>query len=146
MELPSPPQRRELTDIERDKAIVSLLQRLGLDVELCCQLPNSPDLNRLDLGLFTAIQARQRQRTSRSIDELVDAVSAAYWELPPSTINATFLSLQGSMDLCIKNTGGNALSPPHIAKAGGKTACEHSMLTQNSRNCVAPFHRAAIPS
>ncbi|KAG2916212.1 hypothetical protein PC119_g8729 [Phytophthora cactorum] len=78
--------------------------------------PNSPDLNCLDLGLFSAIQARQRLRTPHNIEELVEAVKAAYWELPPSTINAAFWSLQGSMDLCILDGGGNAFKPPHIGK------------------------------
>ncbi|KAG6616384.1 Transposase, Tc1-like protein [Phytophthora cinnamomi] len=93
------------------------VQQQELDIELCCQPPNSPGLNCLDLGLFAAIQARQRLRTPRSFDELIDAVTAAYWELPPSTINAAFLSLQGSMDLCIQDTGGNTFKPPHMAKA-----------------------------
>ncbi|KAG3057443.1 hypothetical protein PC121_g14819 [Phytophthora cactorum] len=90
---------------------------LGLSIELCCQPPNSPDLNCLDLDLVSAIQARQRLWTQRSIEELVEAVKAAYWELPPSTINAAFLSLQGSMNLCILDRGGNAFKPPHIGKA-----------------------------
>jgi hypothetical protein len=86
-------------------------------MELSCQPPNSPDLNCLDLDLFTAIQARQRLCAPRSFEELIDAVSAAYWELPPSTINATFLSLQGTMDACILGAGGNAFRPRHMAKA-----------------------------
>ncbi|KAG3020594.1 hypothetical protein PC121_g10816 [Phytophthora cactorum] len=100
-----------------DTQFVAAAAELGLSIELCCQPPNSPDLNCLDLGLFSAIQARQRLRTPRSIEELVEAVKAAYWELPPSTINAAFLSLQGSMDLCILDGGGNAFKPPHIGKA-----------------------------
>ncbi|KAG2940724.1 hypothetical protein PC115_g2407 [Phytophthora cactorum] len=76
-----------------DTQFVAAAAELGLSIELCCQPPNSPDLNCLDLGLFSAIQARQRLRTPRSIEELVEAVKAAYWELPPSTINAAFLSL-----------------------------------------------------
>ncbi|KAE8979540.1 hypothetical protein PR002_g24386 [Phytophthora rubi] len=50
----------------------------GLNIVLCCQPPNSPDLNCLDLGLFTAIQARQRLRSPHSLDELVDTVTGAY--------------------------------------------------------------------
>ncbi|KAG3008451.1 hypothetical protein PC121_g3250 [Phytophthora cactorum] len=76
-----------------DTQFVTAAAELGLSIELFCQPPNSPDLNCLDLGLFSAIQARQRLRTPRSIEELVEAVKAAYWELPPSTINAAFLSL-----------------------------------------------------
>ncbi|KAG6616731.1 uncharacterized protein IUM83_17992 [Phytophthora cinnamomi] len=99
-----------------DAQFADVVQQQELDIELCCQPPNSPDLNCLDLGLFAAIQARQRLRTPRSFDELIDAVTAAYWELPPSPINAAFLSLQGSMDLCIQDTGGNTFKPPHMAK------------------------------
>ncbi|KAG3161295.1 hypothetical protein C6341_g13622 [Phytophthora cactorum] len=100
-----------------DTQIVAAAAELGLSIELCCQPPNSLDLNCLDLDLFSAIQAHQRLRTPLSIEELVEAVKAAYWELPPSTINAAFLSLQGSMDLCILDGGGNAFKPPHIGKA-----------------------------
>ncbi|KAG2926031.1 hypothetical protein C6341_g16405 [Phytophthora cactorum] len=100
-----------------DTLFVAAAAELGLSIELCCQPPNSPDLNCLDLDLVSAIQARQRLWTQRSIEELVEAVKAAYWELPPSTINAAFLSLQGSMNLCILDRGGNAFKPPHIGKA-----------------------------
>ncbi|KAG3237861.1 hypothetical protein PI124_g17162 [Phytophthora idaei] len=100
-----------------DTQFVAAAAELGLSIELCCRPPNSPELNCLDLGLFSAIQARQRLRTPRSIEELVEAVKAAYWELPPSTINAAFLSLRGFMDLCILDGGGNAFKPPHIGKA-----------------------------
>ncbi|KAG6592671.1 Transposase, Tc1-like protein [Phytophthora cinnamomi] len=99
-----------------DAQFADTVQQQELDIELCCQPPNSPDLNCLDLGLFAVIQARQHLRTPRSFDELIDAVTAVYWELPPSTINAA-LSLQGSMDLCIQDTGGNTFKPPHMAKA-----------------------------
>ncbi|KAG3118946.1 hypothetical protein C6341_g27437 [Phytophthora cactorum] len=99
-----------------DTQLVAAAAKLGLSIELCCQPPNSPDLNCLDLSLFSAIQARQRLRTPRSIEELVEAVKAAYWDLPPSTINAAFLSLQGSMDLCILGGSGNAFKPLGKAK------------------------------
>ncbi|KAG3089715.1 hypothetical protein PC121_g4260 [Phytophthora cactorum] len=67
-----------------------------------------------ELGLTRFKLARGSGRT---IEDLVEAVKAAYWELPPSTINAAFLSLQGSMYLCILDGGGNALKPSHIGKA-----------------------------
>jgi hypothetical protein len=93
----------------------SALQQ-DLDVQLRCQPPNSPDLNCLNLSLFTAIQARQRLRALRTLDELIGAVTDVYWELPPATINKAFLSLQGSMDSCIKDLGGNAFKPQHMGK------------------------------
>ncbi|GMF51265.1 unnamed protein product [Phytophthora fragariaefolia] len=79
------------------------------------QPPNSPDLNYYDLGLFSAVQARQRQ--TRTIDELIEATESSFWELPPSTVNAAFLSLQCSMDGCIRANGGNDSRIDHMAKA-----------------------------
>ncbi|KAG2799716.1 hypothetical protein PC116_g11794 [Phytophthora cactorum] len=93
-----------------DQWICAAVGEYGRRVELVFQPPNSPDLNMLDLGLFTAIQARQRLRMTRDLDELIAAVEASYWELLPATINACFLTLQATMDKCIQEYGGNALS------------------------------------
>ncbi|ETL39188.1 hypothetical protein F441_22009 [Phytophthora nicotianae CJ01A1] len=76
-------------------------------IGLFFQPPNSPDLNVLDLGLFTEIQSRQEQHLTRDFDELMAVVEAAYWELPPPTINATILRLQTTMNKCIEEKGGN---------------------------------------
>lgn len=46
----------------------------GRDVALRFPPPNSPNLNCCDLGLFTAVQARQ----IRTIDELIEATEAAF--------------------------------------------------------------------
>ncbi|KAG3106973.1 hypothetical protein PI124_g12259 [Phytophthora idaei] len=100
----------------QDPAFREATSRMRLSVELQFQPPNSPDLNALDLGIFTAIQSRQMLRFPRSIDELVDSVSEAYWELPHSTLNAAFLSLQCSMDSCIKDKGGNNFKLRHMSK------------------------------
>ncbi|ETN13098.1 hypothetical protein PPTG_08031 [Phytophthora nicotianae INRA-310] len=50
------------------------------------------------------------------MDELIEAVADSYCELPPSKLNAAFLSLQCSMDMCIKDGGGNAFKPRHMAR------------------------------
>ncbi|KAG3112003.1 hypothetical protein PI124_g8830 [Phytophthora idaei] len=104
-------------------------------VELRCQPPNSPDLNYCDLGVFTAIQARQQEKTARNIDELIAATTEAYWELPPRVLNAAFLSLQSCMDLCIQANGNNDFKLPHMgkveARTGGKTSYASLMLTKN---------------
>ncbi|KAG6944202.1 hypothetical protein JG688_00017207 [Phytophthora aleatoria] len=101
----------------QDPAFCEAASRMRLSVELQFLPPNSPDLNALDLGIFTAIQSRQKLCSPRSIDELVDAVSEAYWELPHSTLNAAVLSLQCSMDSCIKDKGGNNFKPRHMSKS-----------------------------
>ncbi|KAG2761987.1 hypothetical protein PC129_g17429 [Phytophthora cactorum] len=101
----------------QDPAFCEATSRMRLSVELQFQPPNSPDLNALDLGIFTAIQSRQMLRSPHIIDKLVDSVSKAYWELPHSTLNAAFLSLQASMDSCIKDKGGNNFKPRHMPKS-----------------------------
>ncbi|KAG6961151.1 hypothetical protein JG688_00009249 [Phytophthora aleatoria] len=88
----------------------------GRNIRLHNQPPNNPDLNCNDLGLFSAIQARQRKKTREQIDELIAAVTEAYWELPARTVNSTFLSLQGSMDDCISQGGDNNYKPRHMKK------------------------------
>ncbi|ETM45275.1 hypothetical protein L914_09623 [Phytophthora nicotianae] len=91
-----------------DQRFATAVAEQGLNVQLCFQPPYSPDLNCLDLSRFSAIQARQRLKSSTTMDELIEAVADSYWELPPSTLDAAFLSLQCSMDKCIKDGGGNA--------------------------------------
>ncbi|GAA0172515.1 hypothetical protein LIER_26325 [Lithospermum erythrorhizon] len=43
----------------------------GLHLQLICQPPNSPDMNILDLGFFSAIQSLQHKESPRTVDELV---------------------------------------------------------------------------
>lgn len=87
------------------------------DVQLVFQPANSPDMNALDLGLFSAIQSRQRQQQTRTIEQLIDAVTAAYWNMPPTTINNAFLSLHSTMDQCIVHKGDNDFRISHLSKA-----------------------------
>ncbi|ETK85759.1 hypothetical protein L915_09537 [Phytophthora nicotianae] len=90
-----------------DWRFLEAVEQCGRSIELVFQPPNSPDLNVLDLGLFTEIQSRQEQHLTRDFDELMAVVEAAYWELPPPTINATILRLQTTMNKCIEEKGGN---------------------------------------
>jgi hypothetical protein len=99
-----------------DPGFVEAAAGCDRNVELRCQPPNIPDLNVLDLGLFRAIQARQRQKTPRILDKLIKVVTDSYWELPPQTINAAFLSLQGTMDQCIIRRGDNDSKLKHMKK------------------------------
>ncbi|KAE9033316.1 hypothetical protein PR003_g8949 [Phytophthora rubi] len=104
-------------NIAADDAVFAEAARAnGCNVELRNQPPNSPDMNCNDLRLFSAVQARQRKERSRTIDELIEAVISSYWELPMRTINAAFLSLQGSMDDCIAQAGDNNYKPRHMKK------------------------------
>ncbi|GMF55195.1 unnamed protein product [Phytophthora fragariaefolia] len=98
---------------QSDAGLLEASTRCGRNVELRCQPPNSPDLNVLDLGLFTAIQARQRLKNPRIIDELIESITESYWELPPETINSAFLRLQDAMVQCIIQRGNNDFKPRH---------------------------------
>ncbi|XP_058782995.1 uncharacterized protein LOC131657639 [Vicia villosa] len=51
----------------------------GFDICLSCQPPNSPDLNVLDLGFFSAIQSLQQKKPSKSVDELIEEVDSRSW-------------------------------------------------------------------
>ncbi|KAG3182273.1 hypothetical protein PC128_g14738 [Phytophthora cactorum] len=99
-----------------DAVFTEAVAAAGRNIRLCNQPLNSPDLNCTDLGLFSAIQARQRKKNARTIDEFIAAVTEVYWELPARTINSTFLSLQGSMDDCIAQGGDNNYKPRHMKK------------------------------
>ncbi|KAG2999437.1 hypothetical protein PC128_g9209 [Phytophthora cactorum] len=101
----------------QDPAFCEAASPMRLSVELQFQPPNSPDLKALDLGILPLSNRDRCCGSPRSIDELVDAVSEAYWELPRSTLNAAFLSLQCSMNSCIKDKGGNNFKPRHMSKS-----------------------------
>lgn len=103
--------------VHDDPEIQCALAHATCPLSLFAQPPNSPDLNVLDLGVFNALQARQRQRVSRSLDELAASVCVALDELPTTTLDASFLTLQCVMDACIRDNGGNNFSVPHMSKA-----------------------------
>ncbi|XP_058223067.1 uncharacterized protein LOC131332786 [Rhododendron vialii] len=88
----------------------------GFDIRLSFQPPNSPDLNVLDLGFFTAIQSLQYQEAPRTIDELLNAVEKSFDKLPLHDLDSVFLSLQACMVEVMKVNGGNNYKLPHIKK------------------------------
>lgn len=112
------------------------LHSCNVDMCLSCQLPMSPLLNVLHLRIFHAIQARQRCVPTRTVDELVAAVTDSYWQLPVSTINAVFLSLQCSIYQFIDARGSNDNHPRNLSKskllAWGKNSAERALLRSYS--------------
>ncbi|KAJ0089003.1 hypothetical protein Patl1_32304 [Pistacia atlantica] len=50
----------------------------GFDIRLMCQPANSPDLNVLDLGFFSAIQSLQYKDSPKTVDEVVNAVVKSF--------------------------------------------------------------------
>mmetsp|Transcript_25947 Transcript_25947/g.36933 ORF Transcript_25947/g.36933 Transcript_25947/m.36933 type:complete len:87 (+) Transcript_25947:171-431(+) len=45
-----------------DPVFLQAVALRNLDIQLYCQLPNSPDLNVLDLGFFRSLQTMQKKR------------------------------------------------------------------------------------
>jgi hypothetical protein len=85
-------------------------------IEIANQPPNSPDFNVLDLGFFNSIQSLQHQKSTRSIEELIDAVQSAFYEMPVATLSKTFITLQKVMERSIEMHGSNNYVLPHMRK------------------------------
>ncbi|XP_045831165.1 uncharacterized protein LOC123922494 [Trifolium pratense] len=88
----------------------------GFDIRLICQPPNSPDLNVLDLGLFSAIQSLQQTEVARSVNELIQVVQQAFDNYSSIDSNKVFLTLQASMIVIMKIKGSNQYKTPHMKK------------------------------
>lgn len=108
------------------------------DIQLTCQLPNSPDLNVLDLGFFSAIQSLQQTESVKSIDELIGAVQKAFDEFSVVQSNKFFCTLQSCMIEIMKINGSNKYKIPHMKKdmlhiQGGiptQMSCDSSLLQE----------------
>ncbi|KAL6564551.1 hypothetical protein OROMI_016001 [Orobanche minor] len=100
-----------------DEEFRAAVSRLGLNIQLTCQPPNSPDLNVLDLGFFAAIQSLQYKIASKTVEDLIDAVKKAFHMFPCSKGNHIFLTLQECMIEIMKVRGSNTYKIPHMNKS-----------------------------
>jgi len=89
----------------------------GLSVSLVCQPAQSPDLNVLDLGYFTAIQALQQQKKTQSPQQLVEAVELSFVELRRETLENIVFTLATCMEQVLLHAGGNDYKIPRSNKA-----------------------------
>ncbi|XP_057426190.1 uncharacterized protein LOC130719589 [Lotus japonicus] len=89
----------------------------GFDIRLMCQPPNSPDLNVLDLGFFSAIQSLQHKEAPKTMDDLVSAVVRSFEAFSAIQSNKIFLTLQSCMIEIMKTKGSFEYKVPHINKA-----------------------------
>jgi hypothetical protein len=106
--LPNDQEMNEFYDKFRDE--------YGVDIRLMNQTANSPDVNTLDLAFFRAIQSLQQEIVSNSIDELIEHVEKAYWDLPLETCEKVWVTLQMVMNEIIINGGNNGYRLPHMGK------------------------------
>ncbi|XP_057994990.1 uncharacterized protein LOC110646514 [Hevea brasiliensis] len=89
----------------------------GFDIRLLCQPPNSPDLNVLDLGFFSAIQSLQYKMSPTTVNELIDAVVKSFEDFPTVKSNRIFLTLQLCMIEVMKAKGSHRYKIPLVNKA-----------------------------
>lgn len=61
-------------------------------------------------------QTLQYESACSILDELVDAVKQAFYNISPSTLNKVFLSLQGCLIEILKFKGHNNFKLPHMGK------------------------------
>ena len=100
---------------EDDKLFNAALEENGVNAVLYTQSPNSPDVNLLDLGFFTAIQSFN-DAAPRNEEELIKAVGEAYKNYPREKINRTWLTLQCCFNQTITHHGDNDHNIDHILK------------------------------
>ncbi|XP_010445048.1 PREDICTED: uncharacterized protein LOC104727658 [Camelina sativa] len=100
-----------------DKDFQEVASSNGFDIQLMCQPPNSPDLNILDLGFFSAIQSLQHKECPKTIEDLVRAVEESFENYPTEKVNHIFLTLQLCMQEIMKVGGSNKYKTPHMSKS-----------------------------
>ncbi|XP_010474143.1 PREDICTED: uncharacterized protein LOC104753613 [Camelina sativa] len=100
-----------------DTDFQEVASRYGFDIQLKSQPPNSPDLNILDLGFFSAIQSLQHKACPKTIKDLVCAVEESFERYPTNHVNRIFLTLQSCMLEIMKVVGSNKYKIPHMKKS-----------------------------
>jgi len=88
----------------------------GIQIEMRCQPPNSPDLNVLDLGFFNSIQSLQDKIFCKDIDSLIQATEKAFEDQDKYILEKVWLSLAAVMELIMENSGSNDFKLPHLKK------------------------------
>ncbi|XP_057548274.1 uncharacterized protein LOC130826727 [Amaranthus tricolor] len=99
-----------------DHAFNEEAKKDGFNIRLVCQLASSPDMNILDLGLFSALQSIQFKSFSKDLNDLIKAVNDAYDTFEPKLLNYTWIQYQLCMIEVLKAKGGNNYKNPHIGK------------------------------
>ena len=101
--------------LEDDVEFKEVVDKIGLNLTMYTQLPNSPDTNILDLGFFRAIPSFNDDCPANE-EELIKSVEKAYGEYPLHKLNHVWLTLQSCLNMIIENDGGNDYKIPHMGK------------------------------
>ena len=112
-------------------------QQLPYDIELFTQLPNSPDLNILDLGFFAALE-KECQKKTKAKDEMdvICETEQEYWDFDPVIIsNKVWITHMQVMNKILKCDGQNTYELPHMGK--------DKLIRENRLPTNLPVHREA---
>ena len=101
--------------LEEDVDFKEAVDKIGLNLTVFTQLPNTPDTNILDLGFFRAIQSFNDDCPANE-EELIKSVEKAYSEYPWCKLNHVWLTLQSCFNMIIENDGGNDYKILHMGK------------------------------
>ncbi|TBU10197.1 hypothetical protein CWI38_1948p0010, partial [Hamiltosporidium tvaerminnensis] len=99
---------------DNDADIVALGSADDWNIKYKAQPANSPDLNVLDFA------------SPHTIDELINCVQDAFYQLEANTLDKVFTTLQACMEPIILADGGNGYKIPHLGK--GKLRPEGRLL------------------
>ena len=101
--------------LEDNKEFKEVVDKIGLNLTVYTQLPNSPDTNILNLGFFRAIQSFNDDYPANE-EELIKLVEKTYGEYPLHKLNHVWLTLQSCLNMIIENDGGNDYKILHMGK------------------------------
>ncbi|TBU11490.1 DDE-like endonuclease [Hamiltosporidium tvaerminnensis] len=92
---------------DNDVDIVAFGSADNWNIKFKAQPANSPDLNVLDLGFFNSIQSLQHEASPHTIDELINCVQDAFYQLKANTLDNVFTTLEACMESIMLADGGN---------------------------------------
>ena len=102
---------------ENNEAWKKAREGQSLKIELVRQPAQSPDLNVLDLGIWTSIQALQRKKPIMHTNfELLRGIQKCYAEVPLTKIDSCFVTLQNMLKEVKEAAGGNKFKTPRKRK------------------------------
>ncbi|ETV96728.1 hypothetical protein H310_10045 [Aphanomyces invadans] len=87
------------------------------------QHPSSPDLSVLDLGNFSPLQSRLFNMPASTLEDLIKNVKTAFENLPSTTIESVFSSLQGVLASIVDWYGDNTFKMKHMKKKKASYEC-----------------------
>ena len=92
------------------------VEEIGVNVKLCTQAAQLPDLNINDLAFFRSVMLLKMREALKDSLELIACVRKANDECPANEINRMWLTLMSCMNETIDNDGGNDYEIPHMGK------------------------------